>query len=586
MKQWKWSIRAGVLGVVLMSFSSSLLLTQGNAQDKSRRKYVIEVLPASVEVEVGETVQFAAQAVDREGSVAEVEIEWSVLNERVGEIDDNGLFTALESGHTNVMARAEHSVGKAEVIVRCDIVNQNNSNRLKVMIDPNSAVLDVGDTQQFTASLVDSNGTEVPAEFEWGVDGDFGIIDATGLFETVEAGRGFIYATTQGLSGRAHIVVKKDANNGAGQGVRKVGTKLVLVPKDTLVLVENVVQYQAFLQDTLGNQTEVYPEWELVGREVGTIDQSGLFTATTAGNGVIKATLDLYTATARARVATAEDTANANQSDFKMKKRDGTQVGNVKRIDESDVFKISGMPFPLNLLNGAEVTLPSGALDEDVTIDVSIPSLADIKGDSTVTYPEAILNGISFDVYVNGEKISPYVFDEPVQIVIPYKQEWLEDYGLSIDDLWVFFYTDSAGYEDDGLFNIYVDTTDNKIIVEVSHFSEIVVGDKSLSGTTRVNSFVSPKAYALYANYPNPFNPDTRIHFQVGGQKIQHLSLKIYNLLGQQIRVLADQEFAPGIHQLKWDGLDYLGQSVSSGVYIYRLEGKNVNLCRRMVLMR
>jgi hypothetical protein len=577
-------MKAG-MAIMLMVLSGSTLQAQGGGQDRSRKQYIIDVTPMLVELQVGETVQFTAQAKDRSGSVAEVEIEWSVLNQRVGEIDENGLFTAITPGHTIVVARAERSVGRAEVIVRCESPSVPDPNRLKVFIRPRSATLEVGEMQQFSATLVDPNGEELPAEFEWGVDGDFVAIDRTGLLEALEPGRGFIYATTRGISGRAHVVVKRDIQNGAGPGVRKRGTKLVISPRDILVLVGNVVEYEAFLVDTAGNRTEVYPEWEIVGREVGFIDESGLFTAETPGNGVIKATLEHYTATARARVATTEDPANHHQVEFKMKRRDGDQVGQLQRISETDVLRISGLPFPLNLLNGAEISLPAGSLEENISIDVTIPSLAEMA-DSTVTLPEAVLNGIAFHVYVDGELVSPYVFDEPVQVVIPYKQELMEDMGLTLDDLWVFFYSDTAGYEADGLYNIIIDTTDHKIIVEASHFSEIVIADKKLSGVTSVTSSNTPAEYNLFGNYPNPFNPETTICFSVGGRQIQHVSLKIYNLLGQEIRVLAEGEFIPGHHELRWDGRDHLGHPMGSGVYLYRLEGEQFNLTGRMVLLK
>ncbi|MBN1782625.1 hypothetical protein JW948_15930 [bacterium] len=574
--------------VIALTILSMSLWAQGNDGGKTGKKYVIDIIPAQSEVAVGETVQFQAVVHDRNGAPADAEVAWSVLNKRVGEIDEAGLFTAIGPGHTLMMARSEKAVGRAEVIVRGDAqVIPAQRRGLKVVIRPAGARMEVAETEQFTAALTDSAGNVLPAEFDWGVDGDFGSIDDTGLLEALEPGRGFVYASAGDISGRAHVVVMKDSNNGAGQGVRKTGTKMILVPKDTLVLVDNVVQFQAFLQDTLGNRTEVYPEWSLVGRSVGTIDESGLFTAESAGNGVIKALLERYTATARVRVASAEDTANANQIEFKMKKRDGDQVGNLKRIDESDVFKITGMPFPLNLLNGTEVTLPAGSLDENITINVSIPSLAELKADSTVSLPEAILNGVSFDVYVNGEKVSPYVFDEPVQLVIPYKQQLMEDLGLTLDDLWVFFYTDEAGFDSSGVFNVYVDTTDNKIIVEVTHFSEIVVGDKKLAGTTGMTaSTLSPVRCALYDNYPNPFNPQTTIRFAVNGQGMQHLTLRVVNVLGEEVRMLADRAFAPGLYTIQWNGSDNRGQQMGSGVYLIRLEGLQINQTKRMLLLR
>jgi hypothetical protein len=578
-------LMAGIAGLFIV-LSGVTLLAQGGGQDRNRKQYNIEVIPALAELEIGETLQFNAQAVDRSGSAAEVEIEWSVLNQRIGEIDENGLFTAISPGHTIVVARAERSVGRAEVIVRCESPCVPDPDRFKVFIRPRSATLEVGEMQQFSATLVDPNGEELPAEFEWGVDGDFAAIDRTGLLEAIEPGRGFIYATTRGISGRAHVVVKRDIQNGAGPGVRKRGTKMLIFPRDTLVLVGNVIEYEAFLVDTLGNRTEVYPEWEIAGREVGFIDESGLFTAETAGNGVIKATLEHYTATARARVATTEDPANANQVEFKMRRRDGGQVGQLQRIAETDVLRISGLPFPLNLLNGAEISLPAGSLAENISIDVTIPSLADIRDDSTVSLPEAVLSGIAFHVYVDGKLVSPYVFDEPVQVVIPYKQNLMEDMGLTLDDLWVFFYSDTAGYNADGLYNIIIDTTEHKIIVEASHFSELVIADKKLSAITSVASSNSLSEYNLFGNYPNPFNPETTIRFSVGGRQIRQLSVRIYNLLGQEIRMLAEREFFPGYHELKWDGRDYMGHPAGTGVYLYRLEGEHINLTGRMVLLR
>ena len=105
-------MKAG-MAIMLMVLSGSTLQAQGGGQDRSRKQYIIDVTPMLVELQVGETVQFTAQAKDRSGSVAEVEIEWSVLNQRVGEIDENGLFTAITPGHTIVVARAERSVGRA-----------------------------------------------------------------------------------------------------------------------------------------------------------------------------------------------------------------------------------------------------------------------------------------------------------------------------------------------------------------------------------------------------------------------------------------------------------------------------------------
>jgi hypothetical protein len=79
-----------------------------------------------------------------------------------------------------------------------------------------------------------------------------------------------------------------------------------------------------------------------------------------------------------------------------------------------------------------------------------------------------------------------------------------------------------------------------------------------------------PAVCLLEPNYPNPFNPATKIRFQL--PKAAELDLVIYNLYGQSIRTLLQQKQQPaGYHTTTWDGRDDLGQSVASGVYFYRL---------------
>jgi hypothetical protein len=101
-----------------------------------------------------------------------------------------------------------------------------------------------------------------------------------------------------------------------------------------------------------------------------------------------------------------------------------------------------------------------------------------------------------------------------------------------------------------------------------------------------------PAGFALSQNYPNPFNPVTRIQYEVGNnqQKAEdltgHTSLKVYNLLGQLVRVLVDQRQAPGSYQVAWDGKDEDGHEVASGIYFYRLECDQYVETKKMVLLR
>ena len=91
--------------------------------------------------------------------------------------------------------------------------------------------------------------------------------------------------------------------------------------------------------------------------------------------------------------------------------------------------------------------------------------------------------------------------------------------------------------------------------------------------------------YSLSQNYPNPFNPTTSIMFTV--RERTPVTLRIYNAAGQLVRTLVGDTRAPGVvHTVEWNGRNNAGQSVSSGVYFYRLVTKGFTETRKMVLLK
>ena len=92
-----------------------------------------------------------------------------------------------------------------------------------------------------------------------------------------------------------------------------------------------------------------------------------------------------------------------------------------------------------------------------------------------------------------------------------------------------------------------------------------------------------PQGFALGQNYPNPFNPSTVIPYQL--PTAAHARLEVFNVLGQRIETLVNEERPAGVHTAVWDATDAAGQAVAAGVYIYRLSGEGVELTRRMVLV-
>jgi hypothetical protein len=92
-----------------------------------------------------------------------------------------------------------------------------------------------------------------------------------------------------------------------------------------------------------------------------------------------------------------------------------------------------------------------------------------------------------------------------------------------------------------------------------------------------------PSTYQLYQNYPNPFNPETTIRFDV--PTASRVALKIYNLLGQEIRTLLDELKPAGQHAIQWDGKDNRGLDAPSGIYILRMAA-NQGLVRSLKLVK
>ena len=83
---------------------------------------------------------------------------------------------------------------------------------------------------------------------------------------------------------------------------------------------------------------------------------------------------------------------------------------------------------------------------------------------------------------------------------------------------------------------------------------------------------------------PNPFNPVTAIAYSLATQS--HVRLEIFNILGQSVRVLVDEEKPAGRYEVIWDGVDETGAPVSSGIYLYRFQVGDYLQSRKMLLIK
>ncbi len=93
-----------------------------------------------------------------------------------------------------------------------------------------------------------------------------------------------------------------------------------------------------------------------------------------------------------------------------------------------------------------------------------------------------------------------------------------------------------------------------------------------------------PQQYSLSQNYPNPFNAETHIRFAIG--EVGHVSLKVYNVTGQLVTTLVNEELIPGSYRVSWNGTDQDGRALASGVYFCRMESGEYTQSIKMTFLR
>ncbi len=124
----------------------------------------------------------------------------------------------------------------------------------------------------------------------------------------------------------------------------------------------------------------------------------------------------------------------------------------------------------------------------------------------------------------------------------------------------------------------------------IRHITGIDLTRNSLTSIKQDNlANLIPSDFVLKQNYPNPFNPATSIEFALPVNS--RMTLKVYNLLGQTVKVLFDGVKPAGNYKLNWNADDYSGNKVSSGIYFYELkamgfDGREFSQMRKMILIK
>jgi len=121
---------------------------------------------------------------------------------------------------------------------------------------------------------------------------------------------------------------------------------------------------------------------------------------------------------------------------------------------------------------------------------------------------------------------------------------------------------------------LYIDSSQQNLYFDASSFTG--VEDEARNEVIQ--------GFSLKQNFPNPFNPTTKIEFVLS--KSGQVKIEIFNILGEKVKTLTDQYLKAGHQMIEWDGKDDLGKEVTSGVYFYRLQTEDLTETKKMVLLR
>ncbi len=176
-----------------------------------------------------------------------------------------------------------------------------------------------------------------------------------------------------------------------------------------------------------------------------------------------------------------------------------------------------------------------------------------------------LYNGNDYEIYINGEldaftSFSGLILTTPIDLMIGQVLPANPQYNFKgvLDDIRIYNY--ALSYSSiKSLYDFVTDIEDNQ---------EVVL----------------PKNFGLTQNFPNPFNNQTNIEFQISSQS--SIKLEIFNILGQKVKTLIDEDKSPGYYAIQWNGKNDLSDSMNSGIYFIKFSTGKFTETKKMTLLK
>lgn len=563
------------LSLLKTTIALCMILSAIGANGKEYPKIVVNGGIEVIELEVGETIVLKAAYYTSEEQTEEVDIKWIINPSHIGSLSE-GVFTALRPGEGSL-----HAVyGTTRKVVKLLIggegeeeeeeeedEEEEETDEPKVVAVPGNVRIEAGRYVELTAFYIGENGREKNVTFTWAVEpaelGEFPDPEKS-EFHAKMAGEGIITATYGDLSDTIKLKVLEPKTK---PEQANSGKKITITPGNLEVDINHEpIQYHAEYSVNGKKHETAELLWSMSGDPVGEIDENGLVTLNgTPGLALIIAKVSNFRSSVEL-VVIDPDADNEKNSIAVHRVLPSGQVLPAKKFMEGDSYRLGGLPFPLNVLNGGLIHFPMGCITENIIIHMQIPEeYAELDEENDeVSFTDGNFAGVEFHVKPEGsdEFVEPYEFEIPLNLSIPFKRGLLDELGVSPENLDVFF-AENTGFVSEGTGNITVDIEKNLIYAKIEHFSTLVVRLKNMETIAEEFARVSDSPMLVY---PNPFSQSATIIYNVPEQA--KINLHIFNLQGKMIKSLVSEVMQMGTYTAIWDGTVHSGMKAAPGVYL------------------
>ena len=577
-----------------------LLLIAGFLLAFNATSQSLEINSGDINIEPNTSVAVKATFTDISGSsVKDAKIKWHTDPGYLGKVNKENELVANHPGEGYLIAKYLDYRDSVNLVVNGTPKNDDDDyeemedDYPKIKIVPSSIRVEISDSVELRAFYIDSMGVKVDTTFTWSVKpievGKFPDSSKSMFYSADIPVTGMVIATLGELADTVKISVyeskaKKEKKEKEEHGNQ--GKQLTIEPGDMTVYTgHEPILYTAEYKTNGNKHQDADYFWSVSDTMIAKIDDGGVLTLTgETGMTLVEANYSNFVAAVELLVVDSTVDLEVNTISIRRVLPNGNEL-HPKYFKEGESYKIGGLPYPLNILNAGMLHFPFGCISEDIDIFMFIPEeYAEMNEDSTeVDFSEEIITGVKFSVVPAGSDtiVEPYWFTIPVELKLVYKRDLLDSLGIDPYDLNVFF-ADNAGFVQVGDGVATVDTARNRIYASIEHFSTIVV--KAAESSTRIND-LEPEPDNLFEVYPNPFSTSTNIEFNL--DKTADVQLSIFNMFGQQVKVLVNSQMPAGKHKIRWNGIKENGSPATTGIYLCRfVKNGEVSNVKRLVINR